>query len=51
MDKKDIISVPTLSILEPQKRFYIKKDWCKEDVLSVLLQEVESLDTSKVEGK
>ena len=49
--KKDILSVPTLSIPYPSRRFYIKTDWSNNGMGAVLIQEDVSQKARKEEAQ
>ena len=49
--KKDIVPGPTLAILDPYQRFYIKIDWSKDETGAVLLQADYSLEARNLEAQ
>ena len=49
--KKEILSGPTLSILDLSRRFYIRTDWSKDGMGAVLMQSDVSEEARKPEAQ
>ena len=49
--KEDIMAGPKLARTEPSRIFYIKKDWSKDGIRKLIMQEDESVEAIKAEAQ